>query len=281
MKLKTISISALSAVSLLSLSSAQAHISYSGRNFGSFTGLSYETVTISNQAVTGNFGWADAADGNLGDSHKGRAFRFHLDNESALTLTVAANPSATATSVGGLIPAFSIYQGLAGVAPFATSQTALPSSPDHDEAAASVSWRTAFAQVNLGLGLDAAATGGSWNALGNWRIGGDGDLPGDFSQLSTFAYKGFALDADKNGSVDLTTRLGPGDYTVFIGGNDLANKASADASLAYGLTATIAVGSVPEPSSFALALGGAALIATFRVRQRRSVGSKSKESAGL
>ena len=281
MKLKTISIAAFSAVPLLMIPNAQAHISYSGRNFGSFTGLSYETVTISNQAVTGNFGWADAADRNLGDSHKGRAFRFHLDNETALTLTVAANPSATATSVGGLIPAFSIYQGLAGVAPFATSQTALPSSPDHDEAAASVSWRTAFAQVNLGLGLDAAATGGSWNALGNWRIGGDGDLPGDFSQLSAFAYKGFAIDTDKNGSAELTTRLGPGDYTLFIGGNELANKDSADAALAYGLTATIAVGSVPEPSAVALGLAGAVLAATLRVRQHPSAGSKGKASVAL
>jgi hypothetical protein len=52
---------------------AQAHITYSGRDLGSFTGLGAASATIANQAVTGNFGWADAADFNLGDSHKGKA----------------------------------------------------------------------------------------------------------------------------------------------------------------------------------------------------------------
>ncbi len=247
---------------------AQAHIGYSGRDFGTFTGLEFKSVTIANQAVTGNFGWADAADGNLGDSHKGRAFRFHLDTESFLTLSVSANPTATATSVGGLVPAFSIYQGLAGLAPFPATQTALPSSADHDEAEASLAWRTSFADVNLGLGLDAHATDGSWNALGNWRIGGDGDLPGSFAQLSSFSYKGFGVDFDKNGTADLSTTLPAGDYTIFVGGNDISNKGSADAALAYGVSATLSVGAVPEPQTWALIGAGMGLVAFAQRRSR-------------
>jgi hypothetical protein len=245
-----------------------AHISYSGRDFGSFSGLADSSVSINNQAVTGNFGWADAADGNLGDSHKGRAFRFHLDNAALVTIRVAANPNATATSVGGLLPGFSVYQGLAATSPFAATQTALPSSPDHDFADASVAWRTAFAQFNLGSQLDSSATGGSWNALGNWKIGGDGDLPGDFSQLSTFNYRGFGVDYDHDGVATLTQQFGAGDYTLFIGGNDLATKDSATATSAFGLSATVSVQATPEPTTWALlGMGGALLAVSCRPRR--------------
>lgn len=250
----------------MSGSTVLAHIGYGGRDFGSFTGLTPASVSITNQAVTGNFGWADAADGNLGDSHKGRAFRFHLDRNASVTVSVAANPSATATSIGGLLPGFSIYQGLAAIAPFAVTQTSLPSSPDHDFADASVAWRTSWAQANLGLSYDATATGGSWNALGSWKIGGDGDLPGDFSQLSSFTFKAFGLDFNNDGIADKTTLLGPGDYTLFVGGNDLANQSSANAGLPYGLSATVSVAPVPEPAAITLLVAGAGLLTWVRRR---------------
>ena len=178
-------------VALSATAPALAHVGYSGRDFGSFTGATDSAVTIANQAVTSNYGWADAADGVLGDSHKGRAFRFHLDGTAAVSISIEANPSATATSVAGLIPEFSVYQGLAAIAPFAPTQTDLPSSADHDFGPASVAWRTAWAQENLGVAYDSTATDGNWNALGSWKIGGDGDKAGDFSQLSTFIFKGF------------------------------------------------------------------------------------------
>src|ERR1700752_3873766 len=79
----------------------EAHVTYSGRDFGSYSGLTNATKTITNQTVTGNYGWADAADGVLGDSHRGRAFRFHLDNAAFVNLTVSANPNATTHSLGG------------------------------------------------------------------------------------------------------------------------------------------------------------------------------------
>ncbi len=87
-------------------------------------------VTITNQTVTGNYGWADAADGVLDDSHRGRAFLFRLENPAFVNLTVSANPNATTNSIGGCTPAFSVYSGLAGVAPFSPSQTAHPSGAD-------------------------------------------------------------------------------------------------------------------------------------------------------
>lgn len=250
------------AASILAGNLAQAHISYTGRDFGSYTGLSFGSFSINNQTVTGNYGWADAADGILGDSHRGRAFRFHLDNTATVSLSVSANQFATLTSLGGLNPAFSIYSGLAGLSPFnPPSQTALTVSADHDFGAASVAWRTWWVQQNLNpLATDESPTDGNWNALGDWKIGGDGDLPGDFSQLSSFIYKGSAAGFGLANTISGSFLLDAGDYTIFIGGNDIANKTSGTALSAYGIAATFSVTPVPEPSALALAgLGAFAL----------------------
>lgn len=249
---------------------AQAHVSYTGRNFGSYTGLTFGSLSINNQTVTGNYGWADAADGILGDSHRGRAFRFHLDNAATISLSVSANPTATGTSLGGLNPAFSIYSGLAGLSPYnPPSQTTNAPSADHDGSLASEAWRTWWVQQNLNpLATDSSPTDGSWNALGDWKIGGDGDLPGDFSQLSSFIYKGSAAAIGGANTISGSFLLDAGDYTIFIGGNDIANKTSGTALSGYGIAATFSVTPVPEPSAFALIGLGAVILG--RVARRRT-----------
>lgn len=258
------------AATLLAGNIAQAHISYTGRDFGSYTGLTFGTLSINNQTVTGNYGWADAADGILGDSHRGRAFRFHLDNTATISLDVFANPTATGTSLGGLNPAFSIYSGLAALSPFSPpSQTTNAVSADHDFGAASVAWRTWWVQQNLNpLATDESPTDGSWNALGDWKIGGDGDLPGDFSQLSSFIYKGSAAATGGANTISGNFLLDAGDYTIFIGGNDIANKTSGTALSAYGIGATFTVTPVPEPS--ALVLIGLGAVCLNRAARRRN-----------
>lgn len=255
-----------------------AHISYTGRDLGTL--VNGGSATIANQAVSGNFGWADAADSALsfdtglgdttgvagvdnlylGDSHKARAFRLHLDSTLTVTFTAAANASATGSSIGGLLPGFSVYQGLAAVAPFAAGVT----SPDHDFSVASVAWRGSWAQALLGSGFDATATQGSWNAKGDWKIGGDGDPAGVAAALSSFRFVGFAEDSDKSGVATGSFLLGAGDYTVFVGGNDIANKGSLNFSKAYGLS--LSVSAVPEPQSWMLLLLGAPLLAWRRRR---------------
>lgn len=277
----------------LSAVPASAHISYSGRDFGAINGNS---VTISNQTVTSNFGWADASDQSLafdpnyaawhavdsasytsstfttgvdnlyfGDSHKGKAYRFHLNSTQTLSISETANAGATGSSVGGLTPAFSIYLGLAAISPFPATQTALPSSADHDFAAASQTWRTGQVQAVSGNGsLNYWATQGSWNALGNWSIGGDGDLPGAAGQLSTFQYVGSAAANVANGVASGTFTLGPGDYTIFVGGNDIMAKSQADSLKAYGVSLTVAA--VPEPETYAMFLAGIGLLVARRKR---------------
>jgi len=228
---------------------AEAHLTYGGRDFGAYSGLTNGTMTITNQTVTGNYGWADAADGILGDSHRGRAFRFRLDNAALVSVAVSANPNATTNSLGALTPAFSIYSGLGAIAPFPPSQTTNPPAADHDGSASSVAWRIWWVQQNLNPNAtDESPTDGCWNALGDWRIGGDGDLPGDFSQLSSLIYKGSAASTNSGGTVTGSFVLPAGDYTIFIGGNDLANKTAGTALSPHGISATLSVAPAPTLS---------------------------------
>lgn len=241
-----VGIFATMAASFMALQVAHAHLTYTGRDFGAFSGQTNGSVTLTNQTVTGNYGWADAADGVLGDSHRGRAFRFHLDNAAFVSLTVSANPTATATSIGGLIPAFSIYSGLAAVAPFAPSQTTNAPSADHDGTPASLAWRTLWVQQNLNpLATDEAPTDGCWNALGDFKIGGDGDLAGDPTQLSTLTYKCSAAATMGANLVTGSFALPAGDYTIIIGGNDIANKTAGTAASPRGIAATLSISPSP------------------------------------
>lgn len=261
------------AVVLLSTLGAQAHLTYGGgtpaaRNFGTFSGLTSASASINNQTATGNFGWADAADGVLGDSHKGRAFRFTLQNEASVNFVVSANPTATGTSVGGLVPGYSIYAGLVAVAPFTAPQI----DSDHDGSLASIAWQEFYEAANSQtLGL----SDGNWNAIGDFKIGGDGDVAGDFAQLSSLTYKASAAAVGGANTISGTFTLPAGDYTIIIGGNDIANKSDPVESVkAFGIAATLNVSSVtpvPEPQTYALLAMGAGVIG-MAVRRRRSRG---------
>lgn len=220
---------------------AEAHISYTNRNFGSFDAAG-GSVTISNQAVSGNYGWADGLDDDFGDSHRLRAFRFTLSTETTITFSVAANPGATASSVAGLIPGFSIYEGLAHISPFKA---------DHDGAAASVAYLAS---------LGGADKEGAFRALADWRIANDD------GQFSDFTFKGYAADTDLDGQVSGTFTLAAGSYSIFVGGaNYIAQLDPALSS--YGMTATLSVAAVPEPETYALLLSGLGLIAAAARRR--------------
>lgn len=227
---------------------AHAHLSYSGRDLGTYSGLTNGTMTITNQAITGNYGWADAADGILGDSHKGKAFRFHLNNQALVTLAASAivNVVGGSNTLGDLTPAFSVYSGLAAIAPFPPTQTGLVSSADHDSSVAALAWRIWWVQQNIDTNATSEApTDGSWAALGDWKIGGDGDLPGDFAQLSSFIYKGSASSSTNGGSVTGSFFLPAGDYTVMFGGNDLSSKTAPNKDYTRGVSVTLSVSPTP------------------------------------
>src|SRR5204863_4986160 len=104
----------------------------------------------------------------LGDSHKGRAFRFRLENTALVTLTAAAQSGVTATSTNDLTPAFTIYSGLAAISPFSGTQV----DSDHDGSLASFAWRTYWARQYTGdTNVDYSITDGCWNSIADFKFG--------------------------------------------------------------------------------------------------------------
>jgi|694.fasta_scaffold14131_4 hypothetical protein len=272
MKTSKLTLTLQAALFLGALSTASAHISYTGRNFGTYSGTDL-TSTITNQNVSGEHGWADATDANLGDTHKTRAFRFSLTTNAWVTLSFQglAYTAGVSSFTALALPAFSLYRGIAAA-------------NTHDGSTNSIAWRDTTYGTN--------ATEGSLNALGDWKIGTDGQT--NFSQLSSFTYIGNAADGtsanygtpapslmltdgstvpngaingdgNANGAVSGSFYLASGDYSVFVGG---ANYAGVNTNTSYGIQGTFAA--VPEPSTYALmALGAMVLAAAFRRRMGR------------
>ena len=247
---------------------AMAHVGYTGRNFGTFDGTS-ATSTISGQGVTGNYGWIDGTDADYGDAHKTLAYRFTLLNPADVTLTfqqatsqVTDHSGNTSTSQLGLIPGFSLYQGLAHLAPMGA---------DYDSSAISKAHRP-------------ADTEGAFRALDDIKIGNDADtVNGIPASLSFLKHIGHAYDGAASGSVSgfdgvadgkvshTFTNLAAGDYSVFVGGSDyLAQEISNPNILTkYGVTGTLVAGVVPEPETYAMLLAGLGVMGAI-VRRRES-----------
>jgi hypothetical protein len=239
MKLK-LKLAVAVAVAVASLP-AFAHVSYTNRDLGTFSGLSAASNSITNQ-VTYNYGWADAADGDWGDSHKGKFFKFTLSGAANVTLSAWANPTATGASIAGLLPAFSLYQGLA-----------VPSA--YDTSAGSSAYRG-----TLGF-----PTEGAMNALGNVTMYNDG------GSSSTLTFVGYAADQGVvDGTVSKMFSLGAGSYTLWVGGANYAGQFAALPLSTYGLGVGIGVAPVPEPETYAMLLAGLGLMGVV-VRRRRAI----------
>ena len=243
---------------------AMAHVGYTGRSFGTF-GDTFAMSTLSNQAATGNYGWIDGTDADYGDSHKLRAYRFTLLEPTDVKLSFGEATSQVTDHLGnvstsqlGLTPGFSLYQGLAHLA---------PQPADYDGADLSQASRPDYAE-------------GSFRALTDWSIGNDqGDLNGMTvpASLSFFKYIGHAYDGAGHGSDGLADgkvshtfmNLAAGDYSVFVGGADYLAQdiANPDLQSQYGVTGTLVAGVVPESETYAMLLAGLGLMGAI-VRRR-------------
>ena len=249
-------------------SGLQAHISYSGRNFGT----NPVSMTISDQVASGAFGWADATDADWGDSHRGRFFRFTLTTPASIMISVTRGGSGAQTGAANtFLPALSLFAGLAQGSPEALA---------HDSSTLSVASRPVGAE-------------GSFRSLTDWSIGNDPtyNTAGDptsgvlyTARLANFTYVGHLADGTSanygnepgivgdgaaDGSVTaIFNDLAAGEYSFFVGG------ANYDAQLtetgptypSYAFTATVQT--VPEPSVLALLASGAGV---FGATMRRKI----------
>ena len=221
------------------------HIGYSGRDFGTLVNNA-APVVIAGHSVTGNYGWADGTDADLADSHKLRYYRFKLEQRAWVNISVSASTN-EGTKNGGLKPAFSIFRGLAHVAPITTEPGG---SADHDGSKISLAWRA----------TQGDNTEGCFRALGNWRIGGDNQTGPSFdfnapNGLSTFTYVGHRADGDAflfgqaegidgdgmaDGRVSHALYLDAGDYTLAVGGAIYAAGLGANPDAqSYGVVASL------------------------------------------
>lgn len=259
---------------ILSARPASAHIGYSNRNLGTFevvgttviasgnsgtltsSGTS-ASVSITNQNVTGEFGWADGTDARFGDSHELRAFRFTLTTPAIVTIDVVGLDYVSGSINFSALehPAFSLYGGLAHLPPNAL---------DHDSSAISLAWM----ENQFGAGnFD-----GSFNALGDWKIGSDDGST--FADLTSFVYIGNAADGTSanygtavgingdgvaDGAVRATFSLDAGTYTLMVGGGNYGGLSASS----YGIQTTLTV--VPEPSAGLLV---AAATLAFALRRK-------------
>jgi len=263
MKTSKLTLILQAALFLGALSTASAHIGYSGRDFGSYSGFNTNKV-ITNQRVTSDYGWADATDTDLGDSHKTRAFKFNLASNAWVTLSFQGlSYTDGANSYTALdLPAFSLYRGVAAAS-------------THDGSAISIAWRNDAYGVN--------ATEGSLNALGDWKIGTDAGTT--FADLSSFTYIGNAADGisenygnapgingdgNADGVVTGSFYLAAGDYSVFAGGGNYSGTAT---NTSYGIQGSFTA--VPEPSTWALLavslVMGGLVIRTKRKKEGQSI----------
>jgi hypothetical protein len=263
----------LLAAMILTGSSLKAHISYSAgttRDLGTFSVTGLESAVTKSNTVTSNFGWSSGTDANLGDTHKLRGLRFTLLNTGLVTIRVEGLAVGSVTALSN--PGFSLYKGLAHVS---------PSQLDHDTSPISAAYNNATYGTNTPNGT--IYWQGSFNALGDWKIGNDDDGL-TLASLSSFTYVGNAADGtsalfgtapgingdgNADGTLSRSFALSAGDYSIFVGGAEYfgTSNVGADTTTSFAFNTTLSVAVIPEPSTYAL-FGLGALLITFAYRRR-------------
>ena len=241
---------------LLAGVSAEAHVSYAGKEFGTYSSTVSKSMTIPGFTIDTNAGWADGTDLDFANAHHVTFYRITLADPTLLQITVTASDNGGA-ALGGILPGFTIYSGLAH----------LSGGPDYDSNTVTKNYLATLGEPQ--------PKEGAFRALTTWKMGNAAGVTE--ADLSTFTYVGHAVDGTAanfglvpgingdglaDGTVTGTFTLGAGEYSLVIGGADLPNETAAGN---YGVTVTVAT--VPEPATVAFfSLGLAAVCSTRRRR---------------
>jgi len=264
-------------VLLAAASSVSAHVSYAGRDFianGTFDGAA--TYTLAAQRVTSNYGWADATDADWGDSQRGRFLKFSLSEATRVTIEVEAQ-SGVPSLLGDLVPGFSLY---AGLVPNLAHEGA--------DAPGYVANHPGFLPTSpyfISNGSHVGDKEGAWRAFDSFWIGNDA---GESAQVTyvghAFDGNGIDVSGDRipdlvgdgspDGRVTAQFLLGPGSYSVVVGGASYLSQYTEDAATwnaNRAFSASITLAPVPEPETWALTGGGLVMLGLARRRRRMRV----------
>lgn len=200
--------------------------------------------------INGNFGFADAADGNWGNSHHAGWAKFDITNPDGayINLSVFSDGrnefnSGVPSIVSDFNPGLSLYTGL------------VPDESHED-----------YSSVPAGKG-------GAWNALGNTFMANEYGEGGTITYLTHVAQDQNNLQS----SVALNNYwLAAGTYSVVFGGDSLAALASSftpDDDITprgYGISLKVTdVAAVPVPAAIWMMMGG--LMGLLGLQKRKMV----------
>ncbi len=182
-----------------------------------------------------NYGWADAADTNWGDSHTASWNKFTITASTGAYIDLSIfNGTTPGGLVGGLKPAFSLYSGSV-----------------YDEAHDTAdSHPTPTGKV------------GNWNALGDTTMGND------YGEVATIFYLAHVAQNQNNLSTTASLNhffLNPGTYSVVVGGDCRSAACRADTPPRdFGVSLTVTA--VPLPA--AIWMMGASLMGLAGMQNR-------------
>lgn len=222
------------ACSALSVEQASAHVVYGNSLFSDssiidpFTGAKGVGAAFSSQdrTVRSNGGWAAGLDSTSGgDSHNARFLYFNLAKTETVNFTITS--TANTNGVGLLNPGYSLYTG------------AVPN-VSHDGGHYSgqstfADW-SPFAANNPNILANGGAIGHKWGEFrANANVTMRADDSGGNPIVSTMTYTGSSGSTQTGNDISGTYTLGPGLYTLVVGGaNSEAAAALKAAAIATG-----------------------------------------------
>ncbi len=251
---KALILGALSAVALtLASGAAFAHVGYGSSLYEQ--GTNTWGVLGSggfNPTVSSNAGWISGMSDNgvnrtgtvdtLADTHNNRFRFFTLTQASNVSITVSGTTNANGASV--LNPGFSLFSGMVppgshdGVADtngLTAAQIATMQTPAHNAYLATVpayaTWSPFFDATDEVIAQGGGAVDAGGPNWGVYRADGDVTMGNQGGLVSTMTYTGHSVADGHNGdildnSITWSGLLGPGVYSLVIGGSRLDDLAS-------------------------------------------------------